>query len=121
MKCYWLIVFYKYNSNNKNKNNKKKHSLTVSLFDATQHTNMCFNISLACGRVSKSLTRHLKKKTSIFQNILKSILRAEKENFVCIPIKGLLKLCNAIIGMYRLKIKRKYNIITHLAIKSLYS
>ena len=27
MKCYWLIVFYKYNSNNKNKNNKKSIDL----------------------------------------------------------------------------------------------
>lgn len=118
MKCYWLIVFNKY----KNKKNKKKQWLTVSLLDATQHTNMCFNISLACGRVSKSLTRHLKK-TIVYSKRYKSILSAEKENFVCIPMKGLLKLCNATIGMYHLKIKSKYNnyIITHLAIKSLYS
>ena len=119
MKCYWLIVFCEYNLNNKNKNNKKTLTYSFSFWchPTYKHVLQHFTCMWSCLKIFDQAP----KKNKYIPKKLTSILSAEKENFLWIPIKGLLKLYNATIGMYHLKIKRKYNIITHLAIKSLYS
>lgn len=99
MNCCWLIVFYKY----KNKNNKKTMTYSFSFWCHPTYKHMLqhFTCMWSCLKIFDEAP----KKTSIFQKILKSILSAEKENFVCFPIKGLLKLCNATIGMYMYRLK----------------